>query len=601
MVSNHRAESAQVSLTAKVSGPLSISNAAPMATVSPNATRAFPLAVRATGAGEATLKVVMTVEGKVVDGFERTLTIEAPGRLERRTVADRFENGQGALTIDLERAGGATIRGRLRAYRGATDRAIDGAETLVREPHGCFEQTSSATYPNLLIVRLLSAERSSPTHAALVKRARRFVAEGYQRLIGYEHSEGGFSWFGYSSGDVRITAYGLLEFSDMAAVYPVDQQMLVRTRRWLLSKQSADGSWRQAGSSPATTTAYVSWALAESGYRGPKLSRALSYLSRQRQRLARDVYGLSLWAAAQAALTKKPGAAFSLLKKHIVTNGKESHLSKANARSLFYSVGERAGAEATALAAMAFWRAGDHNTAKRLAAWLLGTGSTHWRHSTQGPVLALRAHEMTTPAQPIAEGTATVLVNGNHAGSIDLASERLESLNLDKWLRAGKNKIEFRASKEALGLLAVSADLSWREPNPNGKPASNGISVTRKTKELSVARGQKTHIHLTVTNPSLAKVVELPMVVATIPPGFRFYENSLGWLERNSNVRKAELVGDELRLYLRDMGQKSSFKLEYAIVGDQISTVRHRAAIAYAYYDRSISGRTGAEMLSVRR
>ncbi|MDF1665518.1 MAG: hypothetical protein P1V97_27405, partial [Planctomycetota bacterium] len=33
--------------------------------------------------------------------------------------------------------------------------SLDGIENLIREPHGCFEQTSSTTYPNALILSYL--------------------------------------------------------------------------------------------------------------------------------------------------------------------------------------------------------------------------------------------------------------------------------------------------------------------------------------------------------------------------------------------------------------------------------------------------------------
>ena len=60
--------------------------------------------------------------------------------------------------IDVpESAVPGTVRGTLRLFRGASDQAVDGLEGMLREPHGCFEQTSSTTYPNLLVLQLLKA------------------------------------------------------------------------------------------------------------------------------------------------------------------------------------------------------------------------------------------------------------------------------------------------------------------------------------------------------------------------------------------------------------------------------------------------------------
>src|SRR5204862_6323049 len=116
----------------------------------------------------------------------------------------------------------------------------DGVEGMLQEPYGCFEQTSSATYPDLLVLRLI---QDAPRMGTLRKRARDLVARGYQRLISYEVTGGGFSWFGESPANQVLTAYGLMEFADMSPVYPVDEAMVARTRAWLTKQQHADGSW----------------------------------------------------------------------------------------------------------------------------------------------------------------------------------------------------------------------------------------------------------------------------------------------------------------------------------------------------------------------
>ncbi|MEW5958346.1 MAG: hypothetical protein AB1801_11510, partial [Chloroflexota bacterium] len=66
--------------------------------------------------------------------------------------------------------------------------------------------------------------------------AEKYVATGYQRLLTFEVPGGGFSLFGQPPAEVFLTAYGLLEFSDMAKVYPVDREVIDRTARWLLAQ-----------------------------------------------------------------------------------------------------------------------------------------------------------------------------------------------------------------------------------------------------------------------------------------------------------------------------------------------------------------------------
>ena len=40
-----------------------------------------------------------------------------------------------------------------------------------------------------------------------------------------------------------LTAYGIMEFTDMSRVHPVDQAMIDRARKWFFSQQNTDGSW----------------------------------------------------------------------------------------------------------------------------------------------------------------------------------------------------------------------------------------------------------------------------------------------------------------------------------------------------------------------
>ena len=73
--------------------------------------------------------------------------------------------------------------------------------------------------------------------------AEQYVGTGYQRLLTFEVEGGGFSLFGDPPAEVFLTAYGLMEFTDMAEVYPVDPALIERTAQWLLDRQEANGTW----------------------------------------------------------------------------------------------------------------------------------------------------------------------------------------------------------------------------------------------------------------------------------------------------------------------------------------------------------------------
>lgn len=135
----------------------------------------------------------------------------------------------------------------VRLYPGPLSQVIEGMDGILRMPFGCFEQTSSATYPNVLALDYM--KRTKKLTPEIHAKAEGFVATGYQRLLTFEVPGGGFSWFGNAPANKILTAYGLMEFHDMAKVYDVDPRVIARTSDWLVRQQQPDGSWKIRSSS----------------------------------------------------------------------------------------------------------------------------------------------------------------------------------------------------------------------------------------------------------------------------------------------------------------------------------------------------------------
>ncbi|TVR43929.1 MAG: hypothetical protein EA402_08405, partial [Planctomycetota bacterium] len=159
------------------------------------------------------------------------------------------------------------LSAQLQLPRPMGERAQASHAALIRTPHGCFEQTSATTYP----LALAHSRASTPEN---FQRSFSSLQQGYTRLLTFECSGGGFEWFGRGAGHAGLTAFGLVQFHDLAAAgISVDQQMLQRTRQWLLSRIDADSGavqpsgqpslhgWDEAG---ALLDLYVAWALASS-------------------------------------------------------------------------------------------------------------------------------------------------------------------------------------------------------------------------------------------------------------------------------------------------------------------------------------------------
>ena len=129
-----------------------------------------------------------------------------------------------------------------------------GLEGLMREPGGCFEQTSTSNYPNLLILDYLkSSDQAKPE---LAQRAKEMLDRGYAKLVAFEcpdsandQNRHGFEWFGQMDQQHQaLTAYGLLQFKDLAKAYPgkVDPELIKRTQQYLLEPAEPEQGRLQA-------------------------------------------------------------------------------------------------------------------------------------------------------------------------------------------------------------------------------------------------------------------------------------------------------------------------------------------------------------------
>ena len=211
------------------------------------------------------------------DTIARTIRIVPDGFPGVGSVSDMLEAGRarGTVTVSKDVVPGS-LRVRLEMYPTSMADLVKGLEGLLREPSGCFEQTSTSNYPNTLILDYMNATNQIDPQTAA--RAKALLDKGYGRLTGFEcpdtplRIKQGYEWFGAADRPhLALTAYGLLQFKDMARVHPVDPAMIKRTQAFLMSRRDGRGGFAQPddhhsfGSAPKQTVdAYVVWALVES-------------------------------------------------------------------------------------------------------------------------------------------------------------------------------------------------------------------------------------------------------------------------------------------------------------------------------------------------
>ncbi|MEZ4635594.1 MAG: alpha-2-macroglobulin family protein [Caldilineaceae bacterium] len=239
--------------------------------------------IRVTGFGDHTFTVTAT--GSVLsDAVQREVQVLPDGQARQDVVNGTLERATQASVLVPADAVGGTSTVTVKIYPGVVSQLVDGLSGMLREPYGCFEQTTSVNYPNVMILDYLrNTEQLSPR---IERQAERFVDLGYQRLLTFETDyPGGFSFYGDPPPLDMLTAYGLMQFTDMSRVQYVDPDLLQRMSVYLLDRQIDDhwqvDSYGYNYADDFTNTAYITWALAEAGYGNTMpMRRAARYLVR---------------------------------------------------------------------------------------------------------------------------------------------------------------------------------------------------------------------------------------------------------------------------------------------------------------------------------
>ncbi len=101
---------------------------------------------------------------------------------------------------------------------------LDALESLNKIPCGCFEQTSSTTFPIVLALKIL-LKLSKTESKSLIAKMLENLKKGIKKLLSFETSTGGFEWFGKSPGHSTLTAYGYFQFK-MISELQIEQNLV---------------------------------------------------------------------------------------------------------------------------------------------------------------------------------------------------------------------------------------------------------------------------------------------------------------------------------------------------------------------------------------
>lgn len=565
--------------------------------------------------GGAKLRLQASSPGVAGDGIERTLSVVPEGFPIVQSKSDVLSKSV-SLERDLvlpESWIPGTLKCQVEAFPSTLADLQNSLEGMLREPYGCFEQTSSSNYPNVLALDYM--KESSEVRPEFARRAQTLLASGYEKLVSFEclNSEKqpreGYEWFGGTApAHEALTAYGLMEFRDMARVYDVDAAMVERTRAYLMSRRDGKGGFLRNpraldrfGNAPAhVTNAYIVWALTESG--PDDVHRELNALAVQAES-ASDPYFVAL--VATSLLNRgRTAEAVALFTKIAEKQQVDGHLDAAET-SITGSGGRDLQIETTALALYGWMKAKRPDLflkhVQTAVRWIgQQRGGYGGFGSTQSTVLALKAlvAYARVNRQTAKAGDVILWLRGHEIARKHFAAGAGETIIVEvpdpeKNLAAGHN--DLRVSITAKNTFPFTATWSYQTL----KPASDDncpIGLSARLDRNTAVEGETVRLNVQVENRT-GKGQGMTVAIIGLPAGLTLPEDlkDLKDLARAPNdgtrpkISYFELRGRELVLYWRDLppdaGGPNKIDVSLPLICRVPGEYRGPASRAYLYYN----------------
>jgi hypothetical protein len=578
-----------------------------------------------------------TLEAKRIGKFKLTLSARLAGSVNRADIVVReievVPNGRERNLVFNGRLE-STVRHEVafppasipeaskilvRLYPGPLSQVVEGMDAILRMPGGCFEQTSSSTYPNVLALDYM--KRMKKLTPEVHARAEGYIANGYQRLLTFEVAGGGFSWFGNPPANQILTSYGLMEFSDMSKVHDVDAKVIQRTQQWLAGRQQADGSWKpdtsfinegatnRFNSDVARITAYIAWALANTGYQGPAVEKAREFVERQ---MGGKMDSYTLAVVANFAVEYGKDRQFTARAMQLLLDARTEKDEQAwwtAEETGVYGRGASAGVETTGLAAQALikWGGASATASKALGYLASKKDAAGTWGTTQATIMALRAILLSTEkGASDVRGTVEVSLNGKRVETLTLTADNNDLLHqfaLQGVDSKGGNAVELRfTGKGGLAYQVVGRHfVPWEE-----KQASEPLAISVNYDRTRLAQDDIATATATVKN-NLNKAANMVMVDLGIPPGFdllsedlqAFQEKTAG--KKGGRLEKFSLTATQAILYFDSIGAGDTLTVRFRLRAKYPVRARTFQSRVYEYYDPEVNSVARPVQLEVRK
>lgn len=590
LVNSTDRELAPVQLVVKGEG-LEVELPEPLPALAPGARERVMVKLKTKQPGNFPL-VISGVAGGSVDRVTRELRVVPrlfPVKIQGGGMVGPERDFRIAVTIPSEVEPG-TLTASLRVTPTPLASLEAALNALLREPHGCFEQASSTNYP-VVMVRQYQLLHSGIAPEQL-RRTGELLEDGYRKLVGFETSERGYEWFGAAPGHEALTAYGLMEFTEMAELMPVDPEMLSRTREWLLARRDGSGGFRRNekaldsfGRAPApVTNAYILWTLLESGTPPAELAREIAAVKTSAAE-SDDSYLKALAVnilALAGDLTSAERLAAELSRKQqpdgAVAGGKNT---------ITCSGGASLTMETTALAVLGWLRLEESFVAETEKAMLyISEQCKNGRFgSTQATILALKAINAYSQlrSKPLEPGELQLWIDGAAFGRpVAFTRESTGIIELPDFAGAmtpGEHVIELRMKGGSPMPAMLAIECNTPQPdNSTGAP----LRISTALSAAQVTEGEP--LEMTVSVVNTGDEATMPIAVVGIPAGARPRYEQLRELAKSGRIAAWEESNGELVLYWRGLHRGENRTVPVSLLAETPGSYRATPSRAYLYY-----------------
>ena len=122
--------------------------------LAPREVRSTSYRLKAAKAGAHELRVSAFASG-ISDALKRSIEVVPDGRRVEHVFNGTLQQPGGATLLVPDNAIDGSVQAFLKIYPSSLSQLVEGLDGIFQMPHGCFEQTSSTTYPNILALDYL--------------------------------------------------------------------------------------------------------------------------------------------------------------------------------------------------------------------------------------------------------------------------------------------------------------------------------------------------------------------------------------------------------------------------------------------------------------